>query len=76
MNYKLVNAKNILTRRAIEWDRFLDSIIESREEKNMEVKLKKPELERLILHNFLITKLKEDLINLEITEREKQWMLG
>lgn len=65
--------KTILTRRAKEWDNFLNSILEARGE-NGETKLKKPELERLILHNFGISKLKEDMINLIITKREEVWM--
>ncbi len=71
----LINTTSILTRRAIEWEKFLISILEEREKKGM-IELKKPELERIILHNFLIIKLKEDMINLEINEREKKWMAG
>lgn len=71
--HNLIKMKTILTRRAKEWDNFLGSILEKRGE-NGETKLKKPELERLILHNFLISKLKEDMINLEITKREEGWM--
>lgn len=66
--------KTVLTRRAKEWDNFLNSILEERRENGEEVKLKKPELERLILHNFLITRLKEDMICLVITKREEDWM--
>jgi len=58
----------------MEWEEFLISILEAREENGGNTKLKKPELERLILHNFLISKLKEDMINLEITKREEVWM--
>ena len=65
--------KAILTRRAKEWDEFLNSILEERGE-NGETKLKKPESERLILHNFAITKLKGDMISLIITKREEKWM--
>ncbi len=65
--------KTILTRRAIEWEKFLDSILRARGE-NGEKKLKKPELERLILHNFGISQLKEDMISLIITKREEAWM--
>ena len=65
--------KAILTRRAKEWDNFLDSIIEERNG-NGEIRLKKPELERLILHNFGIKKVREDMVNLKITEREEAWM--
>ncbi len=65
--------KAILTRRAKEWDDFLNSIIEERN-RNGEIELKKPELERLILHNYSIPKLKEDMIDLIITEREEAWM--
>ena len=66
--------KTIMTRRAKEWDDFLDSILEERKENGNNMKLKKPELERLILHNFLIGKLKEDMISLVITKREEVWM--
>ena len=66
--------KTILTRRAIEWENFLNSILKEREENGEVIKLKKPELERIILHNFMITKLKEDMINLKITKREEVWM--
>ncbi len=59
----------------MEWEKFLNTIIESREQRG-EIKLKKPELERIILHNLAITKLKEDMINLIITEREEVWMRG
>ncbi len=72
----LINSKTILTRRAIEWERFLDSIIGAREDNGEIIKLKKPQLERIILHNFVMQKLKEDMINLEINEREKKWMEG
>ena len=66
--------KTVLTRRAAEWDNFLETIINAREEKGQFPKLKKPELERLILHNFTITELREDMINLKINEREEAWM--
>ncbi len=72
----LINSTSILTRRAIEWEKFLESIINIREEKDMKPKLKKPQLERIIIHHFSITRLKEDMINLEINEREKKWMDG
>lgn len=65
--------KSIMTRTAKEWDEFLNSILEGRN-KNGDVKLKKPEIERLILHNFRIVELKEDMINLPITKREEGWM--
>lgn len=65
--------KAVLRRTAKEWDEFLNSILKARKEKEM-IELKKPELERLILHNFKISKLKTDMINLEITEREEDWM--
>lgn len=68
--------KSILTRRAIEWEMFLKSILEERKRIGKDDGLKKTELERLILHNFAITKLKMDLINLEITEREIRWLKG
>ena len=71
----LINTTSIVTRRAIEWEKFLISILDAREEKGME-KLKKPELERIILHNLLIPKLKKDIINLEINERERKWLTG
>ncbi len=57
------------------WENFLNTIIEAREE-NGEEELKKPELERIILHNFLIHKIKKDMISLKITKREKVWMRG
>ena len=66
--------KTILTRRAIEWDNFLNSILEEREKNGESKRLKKPELERIILHNFTIGKIKEDMINLKITKREEIWM--
>ncbi len=66
--------KTILTRRALEWENFLESILKEREENGMDRKLKKPELERIILHNFSIPKIKEDMVNLEITEREERWL--
>lgn len=69
------NLKSILTRRAIEWEKFLESIIQAREE-NGEIRLKKPELERIILHHLLITTLREDMIQLQINDREKKWMEG
>lgn len=68
--------KTILTRRAIEWEKFLECIILTRKENGERIKLKKPELERIILHNFLIPQLKKDMINLEITKREEVWMKG
>lgn len=70
---KLFNMKTIMTRRAMEWENFLDSILEARGG-NGETKLKKPELERLILHNFMIPKLKKDMIDIKITKREEVWM--
>ncbi|KKL44382.1 hypothetical protein LCGC14_2366250 [marine sediment metagenome] len=70
----VVNMKTIMTRRAIEWENFLNSIIKAREERGEKLKLKKPELERIILHNFAIPQLKQDMINLEIDEREMEWM--
>ena len=66
--------KTILRRSAKEWDNFLNSIIEERERNKEPIKLKKPELERIILHNFLINQIKEDMINLKITKREEVWM--
>ena len=66
--------KTIMTRRAIEWDNFLERIIKKREEKGMLPMLKKPEVERLILRNFSISELEQDMINLEIKEREVVWM--
>lgn len=66
--------KTVLTRRALEWDNFLEIIIKAREEIGEFPKLKKPELERLILHNFAISELREDMINLKISEREEGWM--
>ncbi len=66
--------KTIMTRRAIEWDNFLERIIKKREEKGMLPVLKKTELERLILHNFAISKLEQDMIDLPIKEREEVWM--
>ena len=66
--------KTIMTRRAIEFDNFLEKIIKKREEKGMLPVLKKPEIERLILRNFVISKLEEDMINLEIKDREEAWM--
>lgn len=65
--------KTIMTRTAKEWDDFLTSILEERGE-NGGTKLKKPELERLILHNFSITKLRKDMIDLIISKREEAWM--
>ncbi len=72
----LINSTSILTRRAIEWEKFLEVIINTREEKDMKPKLKKPQLERIILHHFSIQKIKKDMIDLEIKEREKKWMNG
>lgn len=66
--------KTILTRRAMEWDNFLGSILSQRENNGNPIKLKKPELERLILHNLLIPQLKEEMIQVEITERERRWI--
>ena len=66
--------KTILRRTAKEWDNFLKSIIEERERNKEPIKLKKPELERIILHNFAINQIKEDMINLKITKREEVWM--
>lgn len=66
--------KTINVRRSIEWENFLISIIEEREKNGELIKLKKPELERLILHNFGMVQLKKDLIGLKITKREEQWM--
>lgn len=66
--------KTVLTRRAKEWDNFLESILKEREKNGELLKLKKPELERLILHNFLIPQLKEELISIVITERERRWI--
>lgn len=57
------------------WENFLNAIIEARKE-NGEVELKKTELERIILHNFLIPKLKKDMIEIKITRREEVWMKG
>ena len=66
--------KSIMTRGAKEWDNFLNSILEERKQNGKNIDLKKPELERLILHSFLITQLREDMINLIITKREEAWM--
>ncbi len=66
--------KTISVRRSIEFNLFLESILEERERNGEIIKLKKPELERLLLHNFVIIQLKKDMINLKITKREKQWM--
>lgn len=66
--------KTISVRRSIEWENFLSSIIEERAKNGETIKLKKPELERIILHHFQIPKLKKDMINIEITKREELWM--
>ena len=66
--------KTVAVRRAMEWDNFLVSIIAGREKNGELIKLKKPELERLILHNFGIIQLKKDLIHLRLTKREEKWM--
>ena len=66
--------KTIMRRRAREWDDFLERIIKKREEKGMLPLLKKPELERLILHNFAIPELEADMVALPIKEREEVWM--
>ncbi len=71
---KVFKMKTILTRRAKEWDNFLQSIIDKREENGNGIKLKKPELERIILHHLGNPKLKEDMINIIITKREEAWM--
>ena len=60
----------------MEWDNFLDTILQARKENGEDIDIKKPELERLILHNFSIANLREDMINLQITEREEAWMKG
>ena len=64
----------IATRRSIEWENFLVSIIQKREENGELPKLKKTQLERLILKHLLIPKLKKDIILLEITQRERKWI--
>lgn len=66
--------KTVSARRSIEWEKFLCSILQEREENGELPKLKKPELERLILKHLLIPKLKKDIIFLEITEREMRWI--
>lgn len=66
--------KTVQVRRAKEWDDFLQSIIDAREENGNGVKLKKPELERIIVHHLGNPKLKEDMINISITKREEVWM--
>lgn len=54
--------KTILTRRAIEWDDFLEKIIEKIEEDGYEKKLWKPQVERLILRHIKARQIAKDII--------------
>lgn len=66
--------KTVLTRRAKEWHDFLESIIKAREKNGDLPKLKKPELERLILRNLTMPQIKQEVIDIEITDRELRWI--
>lgn len=66
--------KTISARRSTEWENFLVSIIQAREEKGKLLKLKKTELERLILRNLSMPQIKKEVIEIEITEREMRWI--
>lgn len=66
--------KTISARRSTEWETFLVSIIQAREENGELPKLKKPELERLILRNLSMPEIKKEVIEIEITERELRWI--
>lgn len=56
------NMKTIHTRRAIEWDNFLERIINQIEENGYYKKLWKPQIERLILRHAKIMQIEEDII--------------
>ena len=73
--------KTVLTRRAVQWDDFLQEIIEKVEEIGYKNKLYKPELERLILRHSAIQIVKQDIIlgfngvN-KINKEVEAWMKG
>lgn len=66
--------KTISARRSTEWENFLVSILQAREENGELPKLKKTELERLILRNFSMAQIKQEVIDIEISEREMRWI--
>ena len=66
--------KTISARRSTEWENFLISILEAREENGECLKLKKTELERLILRNLSMPQIKKEVIDIEITDREMRWI--
>lgn len=75
------NGKSVLTRRAEQWDKFLDEIISKIEENGFPKRLSKPQVERLILHHKDIHKIKEELVlafqGLQKVKPEvKKWMHG
>ena len=69
-----MSMKTVQVRRSIEWENFLDSILNEREKNGECTKLKKPELERLILRNLSMGQIKQEVIDIEITEREMRWI--
>lgn len=66
--------RTLSARRSVEWEDFLNSIIKAREENGEVPKLKKTELERLILRNLTMPQIKQEVIEIEITEREMRWI--
>jgi hypothetical protein len=73
--------KTILTRRAIQWEEFLQEIINKVEENGYQNKLFKPELERLILRHASIQVVKNDIINgfsgvNKVNKEVESWMKG
>lgn len=66
--------KTISARRSTEWENFLVSILQAREENGELPKLKKTELERLILRNLSMPQIKQEVIEIQISEREMRWI--
>lgn len=56
------NEKTVLMRRSLEWDGFLQELIDEIEENGFILKITKPQIERLILHHKSIMDIKNDII--------------
>lgn len=73
--------RTLLTRRAIQWEEFLQKIIDTVKENGYKEKLFKPEIERLILRHSSIRDIEKDIINgfsgiEKLNPEVKSWLKG
>lgn len=73
--------KTVMKRRAIQWDKFLELTIKEIQNTGCEIKIKKVEIERLIMRHRKIREIQHDIIQgffglKKVNEKVMEWMKG